>query len=134
MGRSIRTGVDYHCSVVWNDTSALATARDCSGGGELLAFEGAGGNRQDSSDQVVYRLNPTIGQLERSVNGGASWIPLTAPEVTIDDFEFFDDGAPRGDGLQPRVVIRLDGSTTVGGGTPTRFKVQTTVVQRIIDI
>ncbi len=134
MGRSVRTGATYHCSVLWNDVAALAVPQDCTTGGALLAFEPAGGDRLNPADQVVYRFNPQVGQLQRSTNGGADWIALTAPEVTIEDFDFYVVGASASDDLQPRVLIRLDGSTDVAGGTPTRFKVQTTITQRIIDI
>jgi len=137
MARSIRVGTTYHCrtSSVPGTPSEMAQTADCaSGGGLLLAFESSAGSLSDPDDQTVYRLNGT--QLERSLNSGGTWVSLTAPEVIIESFELFVIGsAPysSGDSIQPRVVIRIDGSAEVPGGT-TSFSVQAGVTQRLIDI
>ncbi len=136
MSRSIRVGTTYHCRI----SSAapfpgqLSTPQDCPvGGGQLFAFEAANGETADVNDQIVYRINGT--QLERSVQAGinGSWVALTAPEVSIDSFEFFVVGAVKGDSIQPRVLMKIQGSAPVPGGT-TNFSVQASVTQRIIDI
>jgi hypothetical protein len=71
----------------------------------------------------------------RSLASGANgtWVALTAPEVSIDSFNFYVIGSPTGDGIQPRVLMRIQGSAMVPGGTTT-FTVQASVVQRLIDI
>lgn len=131
MSRTIRTGTVYHCAVSYSDLSNLTTPADCSGtGGLLFAFESANGNLSDSTDQVVYRLNGH--QLERSLNSGSAWVALTAPEVTISSFNFYVVGAPRGDGIQPRVLMRIQGTANVQGGS-TPFTVEASVVQRLLD-
>lgn len=137
MARSIRVGTTYYCgsSPVPPDQATLASTNSCASGGVLIAFEASDGDITDDSDQVVYRLNGT--QLERSLDSGASWVALTAPEVAIESFTVFVVGAnsfaETGDTTQARVLMRILGSAPVPGGT-TEFNVQASVVQRILDI
>lgn len=136
MSRSIRVGTTYNCStsgaVPPSPPPQIDTPNDCpNGGGHLLAFESSGGNPHDANDQWVYRINGK--QLERSLDSGANWVAVTAPEVSIDTFDFYVIGSARGDGIQPRVLIRITGSAQVPGGT-TAFTVQASVVQRVLDI
>lgn len=136
MSRSIRVGTTYHCEegVAVPAPAVLATPQDCpSGNGTLIAFESSLGNPALPNDQVVYRYNSITKQIERSLDAGGSWIALTAPEVSIDDFEFFVIGTTIGNTLQPRVVIKVHGSANVPGGA-TSFTVQSSVVQRLLDI
>jgi len=136
MTRSIRVGTTYYCqtSPTPPSPSVLGTPQGCTDG-KLLAFESSGGSLNNENDQVVYRLNGT--QLERSLNSGATWVALTAPEVTINSFSFFVVGAQSfsqsGDTIQPRVLMRVKGSAPVPGGT-TEFNVQASVAQRVLDI
>jgi prepilin-type N-terminal cleavage/methylation domain-containing protein len=137
MTRTMRVGTGYRCETSINQPSSFAP-QDCSGNsgqppGKLLAFESASGDKLNPNDQVVYRLNDK--QLERSLQSGAngSWVALTSPEVSIETFDFFVVGAPSGDGIQPRVLMRIKGSAEVPGGTTT-FTVQSSVVQRLLDI
>jgi len=136
MSRTIRVGTSYHCETSEQPPSEaeLADPNDCEeGGGLLLGFESSNGDPEDTGDQVVYRLHGT--QLEQSFESGASnsWVALTAPEVSISSFTFYVIGSERGDGLQPRVLMRIRGSADVPGGT-TNFTIQASVVQRLIDI
>lgn len=146
MSRSIRVGTTYHCESTSPLSSpftppptppagTLATTQDCSaGGGWLLAVEPSGGDRTNANDQLVYRLNGTA--LERSLDSGATWVAMTAPEVSIDSFQFYVVGSTRkasGDTVQPRVLISIKGSAAYPGGK-TSFSVQASVVQRLIDI
>ena len=136
MTRSIRVGTTYYCqtSATPPASSVLSQTQGCNGG-KLFAFESPQGDSSDPDDQVVYRLNGT--QIERSLNGGGTWVALTAPEVSIDSFDFYVVGAESvsetGDTIQPRVLMRIRGSAPIPGGT-TEFNVQASVVQRILDI
>ncbi len=133
MSRSIRVGTSYYCgsSISPPSPQAPAPTRDCAiTGGPLLSFEPAGGSANNANDQVVFRLNGT--QLERSLDSGATWVALTAPEVAIDSFTFYVTGSTRADAIQPRVLMRIKGSAVLPGGT-TSFTVQASVVQRLID-
>lgn len=140
MSRSIRVGTDYNCvtsaSVPPSPplVAQIATPQDCAGGGgTLLAFESAAGDPNNPNDQVVYRINGK--QIERSLQSGrnGTWVAITAPEVSIDSFNFYVIGSTQGDSIQPRVLIRIKGSAVVPGGTTT-FNVQASVVQRLLDI
>lgn len=142
MSRSIRVGTVYHCQsgAVPDVPSVLATPSSdgaCgSSGGQLIAFEPSGGSLADVNDQGVYRVNTATKQLERSKDSGATWVALTAPEVSIDSFTVYLLGAvPKssGDTTQPRVLMTINGSAPVPGGE-TRFTIQASVTQRIIDI
>lgn len=136
MTRSIRVGTTYYCqaSATSPSPSVLENPQNCTDG-TLLAFEASGGDSSDNTDQVVYRLNGI--QLERSLDSGATWVALTAPEVSIDSFSFHVVGAQSfseaADTIQPRVLMRIRGSAPVPGGT-TDFNVQASVAQRILDI
>lgn len=148
MSRSIRVGSTYYCgeSSVAPSPLILSLPNDCANqGGLLLAFEETGGDPDDITDQVVYRLNGT--QLERSLCSGANqtcaggqkhgaWVAITAPEVEITNFRFYVTGSTPfsgGDFEQPRVVMVIRGTADVQGG-PTEFTIQSSVTQRLIDI
>lgn len=133
MTRTMRVGTTYHCATLYNDLSNLTVRQDCSGvGGVLLAFEKASGDRTNPNDQVVYRLNNK--QLQRSLDSGVTWVALTSPDVSIDSFNFYVIGAlGYPDATQPRILMRIKGSAQVPGGA-TSFTVQSSVVQRLLDI
>jgi prepilin-type N-terminal cleavage/methylation domain-containing protein len=135
MSRAIRVGTNYHCATNAGDLSNLTLPQNCAAGaGQLIAFEASGGSLSNPNDQVVYRLNGT--QLERSKNAGATWIALTAPEVSIDSLNIYLIGAlPRssGDSTQPRLLMSIKGSAAIPGGR-TQFTIQASVTERIIDI
>ena len=141
MTRSIRVGFTYHCEISPSPQSPaiLATPQDCaSGGGKLLAFESSDGDVTDEGDQVVYRLNGNY--IERNLRSGANgyWVAITAPEVTITDFQFYVTGSSPltgvpSDYIQPRVLMILRGVATLPKGN-TEFTVQSTVTQRLLDI
>ena len=140
MSRTIRVGTTYHCETSSTPPSPgiLALPQDCPTASYpntnvLFAFEGANGDPNNPNDQIVYRLHGT--QLERSLAAGASgtFVAITAPEVSIDQFNFYVIGSARGDGVQPRVLMRIQGSALVPGGQ-TQFTVQASVVQRLLDI
>ena len=86
MSRNIRVGTTYHCEVTNNVPADVDVTKDCSNGGKLFAFESSSGNKGDKTDQIVYRITGT--RIEKSENGGASgtFINITAPEVSIDNF------------------------------------------------
>lgn len=134
MSRSIRVGTAYHCETSANPPPpvVLAAPKDCaSGGGILLAFVPAGGDPTNQNALTVYRLNGT--QLERSLDSGVTWVALTAPEISINRFSFYVIGSAKGSGIQPRVLMNIQGSAVVPGGTTT-FTVQSSVVQRLLNI
>jgi len=139
MARSIRMGSNFHCG----STGTLTTPQDCSVNGDtLFAFEPYGNT---SADQPwIYSLGTGITCGERrickSVNGQTA-VAITAPEVSIDDMDFYVVGSNRGctvnpcDTVQPKVVIVIKGTAPVQNSkSRTSFHIQVTAVQRLLDL
>lgn len=145
MTRTIRTGVNYHCG----SGGSITAPKDCDdniNGDIYFAFEAVNGNVNQSNDQIIYRhqTNAAIcgqtgtgGCIERSTNGGANFVPITAPEVVISNLKFYVVGAEpnflTGDTTQPKVVITVNGSVTIGTSPASQFRLQTAVTQRLYD-
>lgn len=136
MSRNVRTGYSYHCSDGTGDTYGLmgnpATPQNCpTYGSSYLAVEASDGSPSNASDQVIYRLNS--GRIEVSSDSGSNFLPLTAPEVTIERLRFYVTGAAVGDNVQPRVVVILSGYIQVTPTTQTDLHLQTALTQRVYD-
>lgn len=129
MSRTIRVGTFYHCGV----TGSIGTPQDCSQGSSYFAFEKSGGNSSSLSDQIVYRLIDN--RIERSIDGGGTFIPITAPEVVVEDLRFYVVGSQATpDTVQPKVVMIVRGSAQITSRSRTEFNLQTTIAQRLPDI
>lgn len=127
MSRTIRVGSDLNCGC----TAPLNTSQSCpmtnnlgGGGGTCLAFEGQHGSPFDPNDQIVYRLSG--GRIERSTDSGATYLPLTAPELSISGFRFYVHGTDVNED-QPMATLIIRGSALTAQRTATTFNVQTTV-------
>ncbi len=127
MSRAIRIGSSFHCGA----TGSVAVTRDCIAGDTYLAFEPFNGNPSTPSDQQVYRLHGTT--IERSEDGGATFDPITAPEVVVQTMEFYVVGSLQGDGIQPKIVLTLEGYTGTNDRTRTDIHLQTTLTPRLLD-
>ena len=125
MGKEIRTSSAYRCGIDNNDFSSAS--RDCSSGGPLFSFDNALGQR------VIYRV--TNGRLQKSVDGGGSFIYITAPEieVNIEKLTFYVVGSLAGDNSQPRVTVVLRGTAGIKEKTKANLNIQTTISQRLLD-
>ena len=147
MSRTARVGATYHgfpgIGTIPHPLTGppIENPNDCSGstGGTAFAFEPYRGDPNDKSDQVVYRLNQDTPSdtswIERSTDGGNTWVPLTPPEVKITEFRVFVYGAKRTDQEQPRMRLRIRGSAgTAGRRDVSTFDIQTTITQRVLDI
>lgn len=122
MSREMRFGKNYHCG-----TGTLTTPQNCSSGGTLVSFLSSDGQ------QIAYRLNGT--QIEKSVDGGSTYIAVTAPEINIESLSFYVLGASPAPAntLQPRVLIKIKGSAGSKAKTKSDFSLQTLVSQRLQD-
>lgn len=134
MTREIRVGSTYRCAP---GEGAAVQPRDCAGGRDQIKFEAHDGDSGDSGDQIIYRLN--AGRIEKSENNGGTFFPVTSEDVTIQDLTFHVTGArdlfnSPSDDRQPRVVITLSGVAQPGTEFETSFQLQTTVVQRLLDL
>lgn len=130
MTRNMRVGSDYHCDY---GVAPITSPRDCASGADSFVFEGYKGKVSNTGDQIVYRLNNTTRQIESSSNSGNTFIPITAPELSIDVLQFYTTGASVNDGKQPRVVITITGTATFKTGIQTKINLQSTVSQRKLD-
>ena len=126
MVKDIRVGTHYHCDSVGDITQP----RDC-GLKSYFAFEASGGDTGTVSDQIVFRLNSST--IERSEDGGNSFVPIVSDDVVVENLNFYVYGAPTGDGAQPRVNILISGKAGIDEDTQTDFNIQATVTQRLID-
>lgn len=135
--RSARMGSVYHgaggdASCGGND---YATARDCVNGGTVFAFEPYGNTSADQPWIYSFEEDSNgVGRIYKSVGGGTP-IAITAPEVSIDDVQFYVVGTTPGDSTQPKVVVVVKGTAgVIGSSARTTFHIQATAVQRLLDL
>lgn len=131
MVRSLRMGSSYHCG----SGGTLALPLSCENGGTVIFFEEFEGDSSNDADQWAYQYDSVTKRMYKSEDSGLTWFALTSPEIQMDEAKFFVVGADNTDQIQPKVVIVLRG-TAGGASTKTRttFSVQSTAVQRAIDI
>ncbi len=103
----------------------VRTGKNFSSGVGSLSFTNA------KSESVIYRLNGGI--VEKSSDGGASYLAVTGSEATVDYLNFYLLGQAPGDGLQPRITITM-GATSQIGNQSANLKVQTTISGRFLQI
>ncbi|MDP3726505.1 MAG: type II secretion system protein, partial [bacterium] len=121
--RTMRVGIDYHCGRLGD----LHTPRDCAlEGDSFIAFKDSGG------DLLIFNLNN--GRIEKSSDGGATYLGITAPEITIQELKFFVRGSTSADQIQPEVLVIVRGIAGVTAKVRTTFNLQTTVSQRLLDV
>lgn len=131
MSRNIRMGTAIHCGdtgtpITQPQNCAMTTALG-GGGGAYLAFENQRGDSLNTNDQYAYRLRN--GQIERSKDSGATWLGLTAREITITDLRFFVTGTEVNNN-QPYVTMLVRGVMSSGTISSTEFSIQTTIGMR----
>ena len=133
MSRNMRMGAYFHCgcagSVGYPDAPLDCPLSDNlgNGGDQCFAFESQFGDQGVSTDQYVYRLFNH--RIQRSKDGGAIFIDLTAPEITINDLRFFTFGSAL-DTHQPVVTVFIRGTASVTPRVATEFNIQTTLGSR----
>jgi prepilin-type N-terminal cleavage/methylation domain-containing protein len=133
--RSARMGSVYHGAGGAGDCgdTNYSIPHDCASGGSIFSFEPYGNTTSDPS--WVYVFDSETRTIKKSTNGTTiDAVPITAPEVTIDDMKFYVVGTTRGDEIQPKVVIIIKGSAGTANSVRTTFHIQATAVQRSLDI
>ncbi len=132
MSRAIREGSNYRCNVA----VAPPTGADCILGDDLLYFESHDGLASNPNDDWVYEFRN--GRIYKSTNGSSNpsgQVAITAAEVTIESVQFYVFGSSRSDIVQPKVMMVIKGTAgTTKANVKTTFHVQTTAVQRVLDI
>lgn len=144
MSRNIRTSEKIVCGSEFRNTGdPNCRIKPISAGpNEIISMRSTLGKRQ----VVEYRLNN--GAIEKRNTGfvtsinditsetpdvprDSDWIAITSPEITIDSFSFYVDGASyTADTNQPSVIVKIEGVASVPGGTSVPFAVQTLLSQR----
>jgi prepilin-type N-terminal cleavage/methylation domain-containing protein len=128
MSREMRFGKNYHCCTNASCSENLTTVQNCNAGSAGMSF------LSSNNIQTVYRL--TGGVIEKSTNGGTSYIPITSPELVIDKLNFYVLGAGglSTNTIQARTYIQVKGHVgdITNGGT--NFSLQTLVSQRSLDL
>ena len=127
MSREMRFGKNYHCEIDPGTPPPYTTPQNCisSTGGELVSFLA-----EDGTTQIVYKLNGT--EIDKSTDGGTTYIPVTAPEIIVTSLAFYVIGATPSDNLQPKVLIKIQGHSGTSTAA-TNFTLQTLVSQRTLD-
>ena len=116
MSKDIRVGTDYNCGSF--------AGGDCVLGDDSFYFI------SKSGQNIIYRVNDNV--IEKSIDG-SGFIGITAPDIIIDNLQFFVLGSSSSDNLQPRVVIVIQAHAGERIKEKMEFGLQTTVSQRIID-
>ncbi len=133
MSRNIRMGATFHCGCEVN-AAAYATPKDCAftddlgnGGQACFAFESQKGDIANPADQIVYQLSGN--HIQRSVDGGTTFLDLTAPELNVTDLRFFVYGSTVNQD-QPLVTMLMRGVAGMTVKDMTNFNIQTTISGR----
>lgn len=128
MVRMIRFGTTYNCDPL-NPSYPPSQVHDCDdlyAGSPIMSIQFPG------MGPIMYQWNNNA--IERSDDGGATFAPITAPDVVIEHLSFRVSGTSEIDIHQPYVVISVGGYV---GNKPTRqsrFWISTTVSQRQLDV
>jgi prepilin-type N-terminal cleavage/methylation domain-containing protein len=137
MTRNIRTGKDFRCvSGSSLGSSLVGSNADCSGSDGIAFTPGF-----EDTWRMAYRLNGTV--IEQWIDKpliADGWVPITSTgqpsAVNVSNLEFMVNGsatAGSNDVVQPRISLLVVGSVSNGLETPTEFKVQSNVTQRVLD-
>lgn len=124
MSREMRFGKNYHCS----SATPLTEPRECvSGNDNFVSFLSSDGK------QTIYKLDQVNNSIQKSTDGGSTYINVTAPEVKITKLTFVVVGPASGDNEQPRIFIQIQGYAGSKPGAKSNFILQTLVTQRLRD-
>ena len=137
MSRRIKTGTTYACGG-GNGTQDCPLA---SGGGGSLAFYDQNGPRigykRGVGSDCGSLYTATQGCVLRqsvSASSVSPWTPTTSHEIDIINLKFVVGGSSSADAIQPYVVISIEGSIGTPPKPVTKFKMQTMVTERQLDL
>ena len=133
--RNIRTSNSFYCASSLGSTLPASSATaDCPNGERqgAVAF-----TRDVDSRRWGYRFNN--GKIEQRIedkngNEEVDWLSITSPDVVVTTFTVTVIGSVRGDYTQPEVSLLIKGYVVNGLDINTDFTLQTSAVQRIIDL
>ncbi|MFH1473081.1 MAG: type II secretion system protein [bacterium] len=127
ISREIRFGKNYHCESDAFASPPFTSPSNCPNGGNLISF------LSNDGLQIVYRINGSA--IESSTDGGSSYTALTAPEIIIENLNFYVLGAivAPTNTLQPKVTIIIKGKAGSNDKSLSSFTLQTMISQRYLD-
>lgn len=138
MARQLRTGTDFYCgfyqSNITSGSSLESGARNCTNG---LTHSAIAFTDTRTGQRIGYGLansNSTI--IQRRIDGvsGNAWLDMTSSNVRITNLDFWVTGSGSGDTIQPSITIFIEATVGDVTGLGSQFQLQTTVVQRKLDI
>lgn len=106
-------------------TNAMLDVGNSSSGADCLAFY-APDKAGTGISRYMFRMNGA--RMERSLDRGGSWLPMTAPEVEITRLKFYVNGSD-GNNNQPFITLVMKGMIT-STKVPLPFSVQASVTPR----
>ncbi|NQV88623.1 MAG: prepilin-type N-terminal cleavage/methylation domain-containing protein [Parcubacteria group bacterium] len=126
----LRFGNEYHCSNNGSGVSGESrTPEDCVvNPGDAISFLD-----RDGLYRAYYLSN---NQLYRYLDGQGQSVPVTAKEVKINQLSFYVTGtisATNNDFSQPKIMVVVRGEAG-GERSPSKFDLQTTISQRVLDL
>ena len=140
MSRTVRTGQYYDCG-----NQANTNPTNCLTGDNYFTFLAANGvqtyyrfdNAQDGSSLCGQTTLP-YGCIERKLGAGGTWIPITAPDIVIQNtgYLFHVTGAPQGSAdnyVQPKLTITVTAQVPITATQTSVIHMQTNATQRIYD-
>ncbi len=119
MSKEMRFGTNYHCG----STGSLSQPYNCPSADYSMSFTASDGAL------ITYRFNNHA--LEKNT-ASQGFIPVTAPEVVIDNMIFYTLGAGTDNTLQPKVMTMIKAHAGSGRGR-SDFILETMVSQRALD-
>ena len=135
MTREIRTGADFYCASTQTSVTSGSLLnsgkRDCANGGNAIAFTDT-----RTGDRIGYSLEHNGDKIQRRIDGtsGNAWLDMTGGNIIINTFEFVVTSSDNTDDEQPAVTIFIDANVGDATGLGSQFQIQTSVVQRKLDL
>lgn len=136
MTRQLRTGTDFHCdnnqAAIVSGSSLKSGVNDCTNGGSAIAFTDT-----RTGQRIGFALaHPNGTSIQRRIDGmnGNAWLDMTGGNITITNLDFVVTGSDGNDDLQPSVTLFIEATVGDVTGLGSQFQIQTTVVQRKLDI
>lgn len=132
MARNLRVGTIYSCGRSSLTPIEAPTGVNCVNGDDSITFKDYMG------DAVTYSLDNQnlviLKEISGITNGSrtSQALPITSPDIQINNLRFIVRDAEAG-GLQPFAVIIVEGVAKPGTKLETKFKVQTSASQRVLD-
>ncbi len=132
ISRDIRMGGDYYCgfsqsydvncAISGNNVVNYMPAGNSIGAGSRVYYKFTPPNLDTGSKGYLSKCNTTCGS-----SNSANYSQITSPDVNVLSMEFY---VVRGSGVQPKVVIIMEGEAGGLNDTRSKFSLQTTASQR----